>query len=733
MKRRWLVGVFLVAVLTYIESISYWFTTTDALLLIQSSRVRSVSELIRIFTRPLMAGTGFTEIALLYRPVSSLSYAIDYWVWGLTPAGYHLTNLLLHGVATVLVAVTISELTDRPTVGTLCATLFALHPLMAEIVPAVSRRQDILMTIFLLGSLTLFVRSRRQPKGRTLLGASLAAYALALGAKEPALVFPGLVFAWLLFHQERYTDLGALRTSLRAVVPFGVVTAGYFVVRVAVLGELGGYQLDVTIPLLDRAASMTEYILSLAYPSNVIAVGTHSVNGWTILLGGLVLLAAFVLACGLSCRDRSGPELLLFAGVVCGLGLVPLVLVFGPSLGSDLLAPFGYLRPTRRHPYEYPRPMTALLGVTFIGTCSVGLGWATFARIPSLDESDHRALLVFLVWVLLPLPVFLMSGVYTLWNGYFSSIPALAILSLLLVTGIRTLRQRDTIELFDVNTALVGLVFLLILPLIATSPLFHSYNGWEAAGEVNQGTLTAIEHELDDAPSAETVAVGGLPRGITAQERAFPRVKSVVYLSTDAIETWLELQYPHRDIHVVPARTGSSHLPRTPAHVSIDTTRNQGTLTLRLHYETMAEKQPVTQPHSEYHQSTNDNYTSRDYATLWRSRYRINTTAPKAAPYQSVPSRMISVAPAATERGMPASTSVPTMVASVAPNPPGRKLSAPTTDPNPNTNRPSTGPTAALNSESTTQRAIPSSPHAARLRSIAIPSGWGRNSAYALS
>jgi hypothetical protein len=596
MKRQWLGGVFVVAILAYVKSLSYWFTAIDTLLLIQSSRVRSVSEFIEIFTRPLMAGTYFTEIALLYRPISSLSYAIDYWVWGLNPAGYHLTNVLLHGVATVLVAVTVAALTDRSLVGILSAALFALHPVMAEVVPPISRRQDILMTIFFLGSLTLFVRSQRRPKrrSRTLLGASLATYVLAVGAKEPALIFPSLVFAWTLFDQERVIDLDAVRAALWAVIPFGVVTAIYLAVRIAVLGGFGGYQLEVTVTPINRLTGVIEYVLSVVYPSDVIKVGTQTVNGWTLLLGGLVLLAVFILVCGVSSRNQSRLELVLFAGFACGLGLVPLILHFGPSLGTKLLVSRGYLPPPSRHPYAFPRPMTALLGVTFVGTCGIGLGWATLARSSSLADSDRRALLVFLVWLLGFLAVFLVSGVYALWNGYLASIPAMAILSLLLVSGGHTLRQRDAIVSIDANTALIGLVLLLILPLIATSPMFHSYGGWEAAGEVNRLTLTAIDQELEDAPSDVTVAVAGLPRGFTVQERAFPHAKSVIPLNTKMIETWLELQYPHRDIHVVSARTGNSHLQRTPDSVSIDTTKKQGTLTLHLHYKMNRSPSTVT-------------------------------------------------------------------------------------------------------------------------------------------
>lgn len=585
MKRRWLSGVFILAILSHIESLSYWFVATDTLLLIQSSQVGSISGLIDIFTHPLMGGTSFTKIAHLYRPVSGLSYMIDYWIWGLTPTGYHLTNLLLHGVATVLVAITVAELTDRPTVGILSATLFALHPVVAEIVPPISRRQDILMAIFFLGSLTLFVRSQRRPKGYVMLGASLVTYGLAIGAKEPALIVPCLVFAWALFDQEQYINIEALRTSLRTVIPFGVVAAIYLAIRIAVLGGLGGYQLGVKVTTINKLTSVMEFVLSIAYPSDVIGVSTQAVNGWTILLGGLVLLALFILVCGFSSLNRSIPEIVLFTGFVCGLGLIPLVLLFEPSLGTELLVSLEYLPPPARHPYGYPQPMIALLGVTFVGACSLGLGWAILARTPSLDQSDRKALVMFLVWLLSFLVMFLVSGVYALWNSYLATIPAMAILSLLLVSGGRTLDQRDTFEVLNANTALIGLILLLVLPLIATSPLFHSYDGWEAAGEVNQLTLTSTDHALKDAPSNDSIAVARLPREITAQERAFPRVKSIVYLNTNAIETWHELQYPNRDIRVTAAGTGSSHLQSTPDRVTIETTTKQGTRTLYLHYK----------------------------------------------------------------------------------------------------------------------------------------------------
>ena len=92
-------GLVLCVVLgAHYEVLTYWFTGSDTLTLIEKSRMRSVEEAITVLTSPLMYGTNFSIIvALFYRPVANLSYALDSWLWGLDLFGYHLTGLLLHG------------------------------------------------------------------------------------------------------------------------------------------------------------------------------------------------------------------------------------------------------------------------------------------------------------------------------------------------------------------------------------------------------------------------------------------------------------------------------------------------------------------------------------------------------------------------------------------------------------------------------------------------------------
>jgi histidinol dehydrogenase len=69
-----------------------------------------------------------------YRPVVSLSYFLEFRLWGLTPLGYHVTNLLLHLAATLLVGVTAYQLVGRSAAAGIAALAFG-----TETIPRVGR------------------------------------------------------------------------------------------------------------------------------------------------------------------------------------------------------------------------------------------------------------------------------------------------------------------------------------------------------------------------------------------------------------------------------------------------------------------------------------------------------------------------------------------------------------------------------------------------------------------
>ena len=121
-----------------------------------------------------------------YHPLTWLTLGLDYTVWGLNPAGYHLTNLLLHALASVLVYWLLLTLilkasrADEPDYemylgAAFGAVVFAIHPLRVESVAWASERRDVLSGVFYLATVLLYLRGRKP--------ASLAFFAAALLSK----------------------------------------------------------------------------------------------------------------------------------------------------------------------------------------------------------------------------------------------------------------------------------------------------------------------------------------------------------------------------------------------------------------------------------------------------------------------------------------------------------------------------------------------------------------------
>lgn len=125
-----------------------------------------------------------------WRPLSQMSLAVDWGTGGGSPFTFHLTNVLLHALATALVVQLLLAL-RAPTLGALLGgVVFALQPVHSEAVANVVGRADVLATLLALAAALLFLRARPSVT-RTLCIAAL--YLLALGAKESAVALPALL------------------------------------------------------------------------------------------------------------------------------------------------------------------------------------------------------------------------------------------------------------------------------------------------------------------------------------------------------------------------------------------------------------------------------------------------------------------------------------------------------------------------------------------------------------
>jgi len=135
----------------------------------------------------IWAMTSFKEG--VWNPLTWLSFMLDYQLFGLDPAGFYLTNFLLHLASAVLLFLVLHQLTGALWCSVLVAALFALHPLNVESVAWVTERKNVLSTLFGMLSLGAYLGYVRKPGWLRYLGI-MGALALGLMAKQMLVTLP---------------------------------------------------------------------------------------------------------------------------------------------------------------------------------------------------------------------------------------------------------------------------------------------------------------------------------------------------------------------------------------------------------------------------------------------------------------------------------------------------------------------------------------------------------------
>ena len=145
-----------------------------------------------------------------WHPLTSMSHMLDCQLYGLNAAGHHLTSVLLHAAAAILLFLVLREMTGALWPSAFVAAVFAIHPLRAESVAWVAERKDVLSGLFFMLTLGAYVRYVRHPF--TLWRYLAVALCLALGLmSKPMLVT--LPFVLLLLD---YWPLGRLKPGSHA-------------------------------------------------------------------------------------------------------------------------------------------------------------------------------------------------------------------------------------------------------------------------------------------------------------------------------------------------------------------------------------------------------------------------------------------------------------------------------------------------------------------------------------
>lgn len=335
--------VFVAAFVLYLPSLRNAFAYDDVPIIQLDERVHDLSRAHRFFIEPYWAES---ELGL-YRPLTSISFAIDWAAGGGSPTWFHATNAAWNALACLLVFLLLAAIagTGPALAG---ALVFAVHPVHVEAVANVVGRSELMAAVFGLAAVLVWIRAPADA-APTLRRAGLAALllGLALCSKEGAIAVPALVV--LADAARGVLTPATARAWLRTrSAPFSlllVTVAAFVAVRTAVLGELGPDRVD---PLLDVAHTPGARILTalqvwpvivrlLLFPRELLAdYGPHVLDP-VVGLQADALLGALIL-------------LLLVAGGVAawwrGAGLAALALLVLPLLMlpvSNLIIPIGVL------------------------------------------------------------------------------------------------------------------------------------------------------------------------------------------------------------------------------------------------------------------------------------------------------------------------------------------------------------------------------------------------------
>jgi hypothetical protein len=180
-----------------------------------------------------------------WRPLTGLTYTLDFLIGELDPWIYRVTDLVLHlGAAAALYAVMRRLAADRPAwTALVAAALFLTHPSTEEVVPFIARRSYALSSALGLAAVATFHASLR---GRAPLAlAAGVLLAMAVLANEVAVLYAAALpfVALTTAPADRRGAASAARACILPAIPVIIAVA----VRLSVVGGLGGYRLPESV------------------------------------------------------------------------------------------------------------------------------------------------------------------------------------------------------------------------------------------------------------------------------------------------------------------------------------------------------------------------------------------------------------------------------------------------------------------------------------------------------
>jgi len=220
---------------------------------------------------------AFTTIeASNWHPITWLSHMVDVQLFGMNPAGHHLTSVFFHVANTLLLFFLFQSSSGSFWKSFVLASLFGLHPLHVESVAWVAERKDVLSALFWLLTMLAYSRyaSRRNKPAYAL---ALILFALGLMAKPMLVTLPFVLVLWDIWPLRRYSPISGegerLSLLLLEKVPFFILAAASCVITYYAQQAGGAVSSMRSVPfdfrLVNALVSYWDYMWKLVWPKKL--------------------------------------------------------------------------------------------------------------------------------------------------------------------------------------------------------------------------------------------------------------------------------------------------------------------------------------------------------------------------------------------------------------------------------------------------------------------------------
>ena len=303
----------LVAIAVYLPSLRNEFAYDDEVIVVTNTRIHHWATLLSALRIPYWYSSGH-----LYRPLTTLSLALDWMMGGGSPVPFHAANILWNALVVALVA-RVALQWWTPAAAFAAGLWFAIHPVHVEAVANVVGRSELICAAGLLAVTIVALRGTTTagtvaatesasagtaPPHTGRLVAIGALSAAAMASKEIGIAAPVVVWAasWLACEQGRADAdrRAARRAAWRATTAASLGVVLIIAVRISILGGLAGDDPHPAFGALSAGQAVLLALASLPRAIGLVLAPQLPRNDYSPSDMALVHLDAGLIACGVA-------------------------------------------------------------------------------------------------------------------------------------------------------------------------------------------------------------------------------------------------------------------------------------------------------------------------------------------------------------------------------------------------------------------------------------------------